>query len=98
MVDDDKNKYVDIITSNVDLIVRFCSAENVDKGEDLYNVCDFCNYRTMHVVSDNMITIDIQIASHLYDKHRSEMIKKVNEYEAERIANAPGQQRLEVKQ
>ena len=98
MTDDDRTKFIDTITSNVDLIVRFCSTENVEKGEDLYNVCDFCNYSTIHVVSDNMITIDIQIASHLYDKHRSEMIKKVNEYESERIANAPGQQRLEVKQ
>ena len=98
MTDDDRTKFIDTITSNVDLIVRFCSTENVEKGEDLYNVCDLCNYQTMHVVSDNMITIDIQIAGHLYDKHRSEMIKKVNEYESERIANAPGQQRLEVKQ
>ena len=94
----DREEAVDAITSNVDLIVRLCSTENIEKGEDLYNVCDFCNYHTMHVVSDNMITIDIQIAGHLYDKHRSETIKKINEYELEKIANAEGQQRLEVEQ
>ncbi len=91
-----RKEVIDAIISDINLMVRFCTTENLDKGEDVYIVCDFCKYHTKHVLYDRIDTIDDEIARHLYDKHRSEVIKMIYEYRAEKIASAPGQQRLEV--
>jgi len=91
-----RGEVVGIIISDICLIVRFCETVNIDKGEDLYNVCDLCGYRTKHVISDDMSVIDEEIARHLYNRHRSVVLKKIYDYQAEKTANAPGQQRLEV--
>ncbi len=91
-----RDEVIEMITSDDNLIVRFCTTENLDKGEDMYNVCEFCKYHTKHVVSDNIDMIDIEIARHLYNNHRSAVLKKIYEYQLEKIASAPGQKTLDM--
>jgi hypothetical protein len=91
-----RDEVIETITSDINLMVRFCTTENLDKGEDVYIVCDFCKYHTKHVIYDNIDTIDDEIARHLYDRHRSAVLKKIYEYQSEKIASAPGQKTLDM--
>ena len=49
------DEFVEEISGDIDIMVRLFNTENIGDGRDLYNVCYFCGYETMHVpIFDNI--------------------------------------------
>ena len=63
-------KIHEMTSGDIDIMVRLFNTENIGDGRDLYNVCYFCGYETMHVpIFDNIDEADDDIIKHIYNKH-----------------------------
>ena len=62
--------FVEEISGNIDIMVRLFNTKNIENGIELYNVCYFCGYETMHVpLYDDIDEADDDIIKHIYNKH-----------------------------
>lgn len=92
------DEFVEEISGDIDIMVRLFNTENIGDGRDLYNVCYFCGYETMHVpIFDNIDEADDDIIKHIYNKHYEKAREVVDEVKLKKAASAKGQMKLEAK-
>ena len=67
-------------------------ADTPDLGEYIvYHNCNFCNYTTRMAYCGILDGIDMEIAEHLWRKHRSISVKKAMAWVSTQIGNVAGQ-------
>ena len=90
-----KKEFVDLFTDeSYDLFFELADTIGLDK-EKAYHKCNFCDYKTMSVLVNEVDDVDGAIASHLWSNHREICIKKAMEYRSRKIAKIKGQKTLE---
>ena len=83
-------------SGDFDLLYEFSDVINLEEGFNMYYICKKCDYKTRHVSTfDYMGKIDSAIADHLWENHRSEVVKATLVYEGKKIAAAEGQKNLD---
>lgn len=91
------DEFVDVISSNVDIMVKLFDTRNIENGIDLYNVCYFCGYETRPVpLYDDIDEADDDIIKHIYSKHYEKAREAIDEFKLKKAANVKGQSKLEV--
>jgi hypothetical protein len=91
-----KNEFMELFDSQ-DYSLFFDLANTPDLGEsqEVYNKCNFCEYKTKTVHIDDVSDIDASIANHLWNEHREIAVKKAMKYRSKKIASVAGQKTLD---
>ncbi len=93
------DEFVEEISGDIDIMVRLFNTKNIENGIELYNVCYFCGYETMHVpLYDDIDEADDDIIKHIYNKHYEKAREVVDEFKLKKAASAKGQMKLEAEE